>query len=125
MKVFWAKIQQGQILIDAPKLEPMPVIGSGIQIIGQGGDSNGVLVISENEAAYIPNTTPDLAQDIDIVINGFNSVISALNAISGGVLPSNAGGAITTGGFTSGIKSGVSGINEAISALNNLKKVLK
>lgn len=125
MRVFSAKIEQGQLKINAPKLEPLPLVSSGIPILGQGGDSTGIVVISEKESAYIPNTTPDLSADIDIVVAGFNSVISALNSISGGVLPSNAGGAITTGDFTSGISSGVSGINDAISKLNELKGKLK
>lgn len=125
MKVFSARIEQGQMKITTPGFSITPTIGKEIPILGQGGDSTGIVVISETEAAYIPNTTPDLSNDIDIVVAGFNSVISALNSISSGVLPSNGGGAITTGDFTSGISSGVSGINDAISQLNELKGRLK
>ena len=125
MKVLSAKIEGGQLKINTPDYDITPTIGQQIPILGQGGDSSGIVVISETESAYIPNTTPDLSNDIDIVVAGFNSVISALNSISGGVLPSNAGGAITTGDFTSGISSGVSGINDAISKLNELKGKLK
>ncbi len=125
MKVFQAEIKDKKLLVYAPSLLPNPVEAVNIPILGQGGDSKGIVVISETEAAYIPNTTPDLSSNIDIVIAAYNATISALNAISGGVLDANAGGAITTGSFKSGISQGVDGINQAISQLNELKGRLK
>uniref|UniRef100_A0AAU8B2W7 Uncharacterized protein n=1 Tax=Dulem virus 29 TaxID=3145747 RepID=A0AAU8B2W7_9CAUD len=125
MKIFQAQIKEKKLLITAPGLMPTPVEGVGIPTLGQGGDSTGILIISESESMYIPNKTPDLSDNIDYIIAACNSIISALNSISGGVLDANAGGAITTGNFKSGIQSGVDGINQAINNLNNLKGRLK
>ena len=118
MRVFSASLFNGVVMIDNKPVPSCP-------ILGQGGNSEGVVVISKDELAYIPNTTTDLSDNITQVVNAFNSIVSALNAISSGVLPENGGGAITTGGFASGISEGVSGINNAISALNELKGRLK
>lgn len=94
-------------------------------ILGQGGDSTGIVVISQSELAYIPNTTPDLSSNIDYVVAGLTGAINALTAIASGVNASNGGGAITTGTFASGINSGKSEIQTAIDNLNKLKGVLK
>lgn len=118
MRVFSANVTNGQVMADGGIVFDCP-------ILGQGGDSTGVLVISENELAYIPNTTPDMAEEITIIKTVLGDIATTFNAISSGVLPSNAGGAITSGSFTSGISEGISKINSAIENLNKLQEVLK
>lgn len=118
MRVFNANVSGGQVFIGGNVVPGCPILGNG-------GDSSGILVISQSELAYIPNTTPDLSQNIDIMIAAINGAINALNAISSGVLASNGGGAITTGTFATGIQAGVQELQTAIENLNALKGVLK
>lgn len=118
MQMFSAQIKNGQLMADGGQVVNCPILGNG-------GDSSGVIVISGSELAYIPNTTPDLSDNIDYIVAALNSISSALNSISSGVLPENGGGAITTGGFTSGIEQGTNGISQAVNNLNKLKARLK
>lgn len=113
MRVFSAKIEKGHLIADGGEVVDCP-------IIGQGGDSTGVLVISAGELAYIPNTTPDLSDCIDDTIKGLQGAADALNAVQGG-----AADPITYGAFQSAISSGVASIAAAVEALGQLKGRLK
>lgn len=113
MRVFQARIEKGHLMADGGEVFDCP-------IIGQGGDSSGVLVISAGELAYIPNTTPDLSDCIDSAVKGLQGAADAFNAVQGG-----AADPITYGAFQGAVSSGVASITAAISALNELKGRLK
>lgn len=118
MRVFSANCTAGIVTIGGKPVLNCP-------ILGQGGNSEGVVVISETELAYIPNTTPDLSDNIDAIVEALNAIVQTFTDISSGVLPSNEGGAITTGGFASGISAGNQSLQGVITKLNELKARLK
>lgn len=113
MRVFSAKVINGEVIADGGKVVSCP-------ILGQGGDSSGVLIISAGELAYIPNTTPDVSECIDGAVKGLQGAVDALNAVQGG-----AADPITYGAFMGAVSSGVASITSAISSLNELKGRLK
>lgn len=68
-----------------------------VAINGEGlGASNGYLVISEGEAVYLPKTTPDVKEFIEIVS-------ASLSIIQAGIFNSNLGGDIKQPTFDSDI----------------------
>lgn len=99
----------------------LEVVAAGVpvpsaEIFSEGkGDSDGVLIIDRDEAFYIPNTTPDLKETLDKVVDALTSIASALSALDGaGFLI-----AATAGVPSPPIAAG------AISTINSLKAELE
>lgn len=86
MKIFKAVCAGGQVIA-----EGLPV--QNCEIVGEGGASEGWLVLGEGDAVYLPKTSPDLKETLSLIIN-------LIDKISSGILPENAGGAITASTFT-------------------------
>lgn len=85
MKIFKAVCTGGQVIA-----EGLPV--QGCEIVGEGGPSEGWLVLGEGDAVYLPKTSPDLKETLSLLVN-------LIDKISSGILPENAGGAITASTF--------------------------
>lgn len=89
IKVFEAKYD-GKILTVEGKPVNVPILGEGL------GASVGYLVISEDEAVYLPKTTPDVKELIEIMS-------ASLSIIQAGIFNSNLGGDIKQPSFDSDI----------------------
>lgn len=89
MQIFKAKCKSKQVLLDNSVVPNCP-------ILGEGGDSNGWLVIADAEFVYLPKTTPDIYELIGHIMN-------ALQAIASGILKENGGGSITTANFSTNL----------------------
>lgn len=85
MKIFSASMSGGQITANGGQVVDCP-------FLGEGGDSQGVLIMAEGNLVYIPKTSPDLSKTLEILS-------TSLNTIATGILQQNAGGAITTQTF--------------------------
>lgn len=84
--------------------------GAGIvpncPILGEGGASEGYLVIAEDEAVYLPKTAPDTKSTLEL----FGACIDTLVS---GILDANAGGSIVAGSF----KSDLANLKSQVEAL--------
>lgn len=80
IKVFEASYNGAAVLVGGKPVN-VPILGEGL------GVSNGYLVISEDEAVYLPKTTPDIKEFIEIVS-------ASLSIIQSGIFNSNLGGDI-------------------------------
>lgn len=85
MKVINAQISggvittEGGIVIDCP-------------ILGEGGDSEGFIIMSEGELVYIPKRSPDLLKTLELLS-------TTLSTIASGIYQANLGGDITSPTF--------------------------
>ena len=91
IKVFEA-IYNGETVLVEGKPVNVPILGEGL------GSSSGYLVISEGEAVYLPKTTPDVKEFIEIVS-------ASLSIIQAGIFNSNLGGDIKQPTFDNDIIS--------------------
>lgn len=91
IKVFEANFNGAMVLVEGKPVN-VPVLGEAL------GASNGYLVISEGEAVYLPKTTPDVKEFIEIVS-------ASLSIIQAGILNSNLGGDIKQPTFDNDIIS--------------------
>ena len=85
MKIFEAKRVGGVITADGGIVVDCPVLG-------EGGDSEGVLIMAEGELVYIPKRSPDLSTTLQILS-------TALFTIASGIFQANLGGDITSPTF--------------------------
>ena len=85
MKIFEAKRTAGVITADGGAVIDCPVLG-------EGGDSEGVIVMAEGELVYIPKRSPDLSTTLQLLS-------TALFTIASGVYQANMGGDITSPTF--------------------------
>lgn len=85
MKIFEAKRTAGVITADGGAVIDCPVLG-------EGGDSEGVIVMAEGELVYIPKRSPDLSTTLQLL-----SI--ALFTIASGIYQANMGGNITSPTF--------------------------
>lgn len=85
MKIFEARRTGGVITADGGAVIDCPVLG-------EGGDSEGVIVMAENELVYIPKRSPDLSQTLQLLS-------TILSTIATGIFQKNLGGDITTQTF--------------------------
>lgn len=85
MKIFEAKRTAGVITADGGAVIDCPVLG-------EGGDSEGVIVMAENELVYIPKRSPDLYTTLQLLS-------TALFTIASGIYQANMGGDITSPTF--------------------------
>lgn len=85
MKIFEAKRVGGVITADGGIVVDCPVLG-------EGGDSEGVLIMAEGELVYIPKRSPDLSTTLQILS-------TALFTIASGIMQANLGGDITSPTF--------------------------
>ena len=85
MKIFEAKRTGGVITADGGAVIDCPVLG-------EGGDSEGVIVMAEDELVYIPKRSPDLSTTLQLLS-------TALFTIASGIYQANMGGDITSPTF--------------------------
>ena len=85
MKIFEAKRTAGVITADGGAVIDCPVLG-------EGGDSEGVIVMAEDELVYIPKRSPDLFTTLQLLS-------TTLSTIASGVYQSNMFGDITSLNF--------------------------
>lgn len=85
MKIFEAKRTAGVITADGGAVIDCPVLG-------EGGDSEGVIVMAEGELVYIPKRSPDLSTTLQLLS-------TALFTIATGIFQKNLGGDITSPTF--------------------------
>jgi hypothetical protein len=85
MKIFEAKRTAGVITADGGAVIDCPVLG-------EGGDSEGVIVMAEGELVYIPKRSPDLSTTLQLLS-------TALFTIASGIYQANMGGDITSPTF--------------------------
>ena len=85
MKILKASCLGGQVIADG-------MIVSGCEIMGEGGASDGWLVLGEGEAVYFPKTTPDLKDTLDFLTDILQEMIA-------GIKNSNTGGKIVEDNF--------------------------
>lgn len=85
MKIFEAKRTAGVITADGGAVIDCPVLG-------EGGDSEGVIVMAEDELVYIPKRSPDLFTTLQLLS-------TTLSTIASGVYQANMGGDITSPTF--------------------------
>lgn len=91
MKIFEATMKEGVISADKGAVVECPVLG-------EGGNSEGFLIMAEGKMVYLPKTSPDLLKTLEYIAN-------ALNIIATGIFASNLGGAITIDSFASDIQA--------------------
>lgn len=85
MKIFEAKRTAGVITADGGAVIDCPVLG-------EGGDSEGVIVMAEGELVYIPKRSPDLSTTLQLLS-------TSLFTIASGIMQANMGGDITSPTF--------------------------
>lgn len=85
MKIFNAKRTGGVITADGGVVINCPVLG-------EGGDSEGVIIMAEGELVYIPKRSPDLSTTLQLLS-------TTLSTIASGIFQANLGGDITTPTF--------------------------
>ena len=85
MKIFKAVCAGGQVIAEGLTVQ-------NCEIVGEGGNSEGWLVLGEGDAVYLPKTSPDLKETLSLLVNLIDKILS-------GVLPENAGGPITASTF--------------------------
>ena len=89
--------------------------GAGIvpncPILGEGGASEGYLVIAEGDLVYLPKTAPDTKTTLDLFA-------ACIDALVSGILDANAGGAIVSGSF----KADLANIKTQVEALKGALK---
>lgn len=111
-KILEASCTTGIVTIGAL---PVP----GVTILGEGvGPSTGVVLLQDDEATYIPKTTPDLASTLDSLTSVLTTIASALTAIGAGMT-----GPTTAPPPT--LPTSVSSITSAVSTLTTLRAMLK
>lgn len=81
MKIFEAKRTGGVITADSGVVVDCP-------ILGEGGDSEGFIIMAEGELVYIPKRSPDLSTTLQFLS-------TTLSTIASGVFQANMGGDIT------------------------------
>ena len=86
MRIFEASCNNGVVTADGGIITSCP-------ILGEGGNSNGYLIIVEGDLVYIPKTSPDLSTTLQLLS-------TILSTIASGVLKANAGGDITSPTFS-------------------------
>lgn len=86
MKIFNAKVEGGVIKADKGEVVECP-------ILGEGGDSEGYIVMAEGKLVYLPKTSPDLKETLNLL----STLISTLAAE---IYQSNGGGNITNPTFS-------------------------
>lgn len=85
MKIFEARRTAGIITADGGAVIDCPVLG-------EGGDSEGFIIMAEGELVYIPKRSPDLFKTLQLLS-------TALFTIASGIMQANMGGDITTPTF--------------------------
>lgn len=85
MKIFEAKRTAGVITADGGAVIDCPVLG-------EGGDSEGFIIMAEGELVYIPKRSPDLSTTLQLLS-------TTLSTIASGVFQANMGGDITSPTF--------------------------
>lgn len=117
-KVLAATCEDGVVKVGALTVPGALILSEGV------APSSGLLVIEEGIKSYVAKTSPDLKETLTQLITALNDVTSALQAIDG------AGYVISVTGAT-GIPSppvaagDISGIEEAISSLEELREALR
>lgn len=89
MKIFPANRKEGVVYANGGAVQSCPVLG-------EGGDSEGWLIMAEGELVYIPKTSPDLSTTLQYLS-------TALSTIASGIFQANMGGDITSASFSSDI----------------------
>ena len=86
MKIFSASVSGGKVKANGGEVVGCP-------ILGEGGDSQGYLIMAEGDLVYIPKTSPDLDKTLELLS-------TALNIIATNIFQRNGGGDITTQTFS-------------------------
>lgn len=89
MKIFEAYRKEGQVYNSGGLVPDCPVLG-------EGGDSEGWLIMAEGEFVYIPKRSPDLSTTLQLLS-------TTLSTIGTGIFQANLGGDITKPTFASDI----------------------
>lgn len=103
MKIFNAKVEGGTIKADKGVVVDCP-------ILGEGGDSEGYLIMAEEKLVYLPKRSPDLKNTLQILSN----LISTLAAE---IYQANMGGDITASTFTADLAEIKNSVEELKGAL--------
>lgn len=85
MKIFNAKRTGGVITADKGVVVDCPVLG-------EGGDSEGVIIMAEGKLVYIPKRSPDLLKTLQLLS-------TTLSTMASGIFQANGGGNITSQTF--------------------------
>lgn len=109
MRIFEAICSEGKIFIDNGKIE-VP----NVNILSEGGDSEGILIMAGNEINYLAQTSGDLKSALTILKDGFTKLSNDVMQATGGT--SDVGGATAT------FKSDMQAVSDN---LNNLLGELK
>ena len=103
MKIFDGEVVKGELLVNGQPVVDCP-------ILGEGGDSIGIVFIAEGNAVYIPKRSPDLLTTLQLLS-------TTLSTIATGIFQKNLGGDITTQTFASelaGLKKEVDELREKL-----------
>ena len=103
MKIFEAKVEDGQIKADKGVVVDCP-------ILGEGGNSEGFLILAEGKIVYIPKTSTDLKKTLEIL----STLISTL---ASEIYQANMGGDITNPTFTADLAQIKNNVEELKGAL--------
>lgn len=103
MKIFNAKVEGGVIKADKGNVVECP-------ILGEGGDSEGFLIMAEGEIVYLPKRSPDLKNTLQILSNLISTLASE-------IYQSNGGGNITNPTFTADLAQLKNSVEELKGAL--------
>lgn len=85
MKIFPAELKGDLVVVDGG-------VVAGCPVLGEGGNSEGYFLMSEDKILYLPKTTPDLKNTLEIISRAFAIIAS-------GIYPRNNGGDITSANF--------------------------
>lgn len=89
MKIFPANRKKGVVYANGGAVLNCPVLG-------EGGESEGWLIMAEDELVYIPRTSPDLSTTLQYLS-------TTLSTIASGIFQANMGGDITSPSFATDI----------------------
>jgi hypothetical protein len=115
-KILEASCENQVVTVDDLPVDDTPILSEGVAA------SEGFTFLDGNKRVYIPKTSPDLKTTLTQLVDALDNISSALSALdSAGFLI-----AATAGVPSPPVASGdISALNDAKTALNNLKDNLR
>lgn len=117
-EVLTAQCVAGEVVVDG-----FPV--SNVEVIGEGGASTGVVVFDKENAAYIPNTSPDMKELAGYVSDTLMKITSLLTTLTTGILPANAGGKIVSETFYANIAETLAEVQATMAQVALFRTMIK
>lgn len=119
MKALSATCENKVVTADGVSVPAAEILSEGV------GASSGVLIIDEDRAKYIADTTPDLKVALEKIIAALGQVSSALSTLAGKSYLTAATGGVPDPTASTSWASNISELDNLASELTTLKGALK